>query len=119
MDEYDNDIFFTIDVEELNCCDDQWKERKVGSCGWFVRVITNPFQEELNLELNLDLIGTTQESQINLALYNNYGNIVLTKNLNSNQQFHSIDASSLQNGSYILRVLNSGDLVHSEPVIKI
>lgn len=72
-----------------------------------LKVYPNPFNDVLNVELDLD--GT---SQVTVALYDMLGSVVYTESANYSSGINllSIESAGLQNGVYFLNVNINGEL---------
>ena len=83
-----------------------------------VNIETLPFNNKIyydavNQAIILD--GTLQNQNLTLELYNTQGQIMLKSNFNNN----SVNISNLPNGMYLCRLLQNGQLIFVDKIIKL
>lgn len=79
----------------------------VTNCRIKVDIYPNPVSKNITIETSLE--------NINLKIYNQNGQEILTREFNRQVTF---DLSELTSGMYLLKVLKNNEIVHSEKIIK-
>lgn len=105
-------LFFQTRARNEECGWGNWKfyhwDVQINS-GFSFRYYPNPTQDELILESELltDQEFTKESAQLNIELYDFYGNRIHKFNLSKNNKKERLDVSTLRKGTYILKLKDS------------
>ena len=78
-----------------------------------IKVYPNPANNSLYINLALD-----SEANIKLQILSIEGRLVFDKNINSNS-FNNIDISKIEKGVYFIKIVNNGNVLYKDKLIKL